>query len=142
MCFSVEIHAPRHKVWKTLWTEESFRDWESIIDEGTHMVGDLKEGNEVQFISSVSGYGVTSLIEKLIPDEFVSFKQVADTKNGGAQKREREWTGGKETYLLTENDGVTALVVELDVPDSLVETFKVRFPKALKRVKILTETIK
>jgi hypothetical protein len=139
MHFSLEIKASKEKVWKTLWEEKTFRDWQNIIDEGTYMVGEMKEGNEVQFISSVSGYGVTSLIEKLIPNEFVAFRHIADTKNSGEREREMEWTGGKESYSLSEIDGITTLTVELNVPHEQVETFKVRLPKALERVKVLTE---
>ena len=105
------------------------------------MLGELKEGNKVQFISSVSGYGVTSLVKKLIPNKFVSFKQVSDTKDIGRKKREKEWTGGMESYSLMENDGITTLNVEIDVPPGLEEIFKIRFPKALERIKILTEKI-
>jgi hypothetical protein len=103
------------------------------------MVGEIKEGNEVQFISSVSGYGVTSLIEKLVLNEFMSFRQVADTKDSGAREREKEWTGGTESYSLAENDDVTTLAVAIDVPPGQEETFEFRFPKALERVKILAE---
>lgn len=71
--FSVEIHATEEKVWDTLWQDETLRQWAGIIDPGTYMVGDLKEGNEVQFISA-NGYGVTSLVEKLIANEFLLLK--------------------------------------------------------------------
>src|SRR6185369_17089245 len=96
--FSIEIKAPRERVWSTLFEDKSFRDWGSIIDEGQYMVGEIKEGNEVQFISGGSGYGVTSLVEKMVPNAFVSFRQVADTKEHGQQEREKEWTGGGESY--------------------------------------------
>ena len=137
--FSIEVKAPRERVWNTLWEDKTFRDWGNILDEGQYMVGEIKEGNKVQFISSVSGYGVTSLVEKLVPNEFVSFRQMADTKDSGEREREKEWTGGTESYSLAENDGVTTLTVEIDVPPGQEETFKVRFPKALERVKILAE---
>lgn len=137
--FSIEIQAPRERVWNTLWEDKTLRDWGNIIDEGLYMVGEIKEGNEVQFISSSSGYGVTSLIEKLVPNEFASFRQIADTKGSGEQERQKEWTGGTESYSLAENDSVTTLTVEFDVPTELEETFKIRFPKALKRVKFLAE---
>ncbi len=39
------------------------------------MEGVMKEVNEVLFISSVIGYGVTILIERLNPNEFVLFRQ-------------------------------------------------------------------
>jgi len=103
------------------------------------MVGEMKEGNILQFISSVSGYGVTSLIQEFSPNEFVLFRQMMDTKGSGAQEREKEWTGGTESHSLAEKDGVTTLAVELDVPLGQEETFRVRFPKALERVKNLAE---
>jgi hypothetical protein len=136
---SIKIKAPRERVWNTLWEDKTFRNWGNIIDEGQYMVGEIKEGNEVQFISSVSGYGVTSLVEKLTLNEFVSFRQIADTKDSGEREREKEWTGGTESYSLAENDGVTTLTVDIDVPLGQEETFKVRFPKALERVKFLAE---
>lgn len=139
MKFSIEIEAPRKKIWEVLWGEKTFRDWASIIDEGTYMVGELKEGSEVQFISSVGGYGVTSLVEKLIPNEYVSFRHNADTQDSGSKEREKEWTGGTESYSLAENEGVTTLTVEVDVPPEQEETFKERQPKALEHIKLLAE---
>jgi len=137
--FSILINTSKARVWSTLWEDKTFRDWANIIDEGQYMVGEIKERNEVQFISSVSGYGVTSLVEKLAQREFVSFRQMADTKDSGDQEREKEWTGGTESYSLAENEGVTTLTVSIDVPPGQEETFKIKFPKALERVKILAE---
>ena len=139
MQFSIEIEAPSEKVWQTLWEDKTFRDLGNIIDEGLYMVGEMAEGSEVQFISSVSGFGVTSVIEKLIPHEYIAFKQVADTMDSGKQERDKEWTGGTESYELIEKNNITNLTVKIDVPPGQEETFKVRFPKALERVKILAE---
>lgn len=103
------------------------------------MVGDLKEGNEIQFISSVNGYGVTSLVEKLVTGEFLLLRHRADTQEDGKRKRDREWSGGEESYSLADNDGTTTLTVAFDVPPELEEEFKVSYPKALERVKVLAE---
>lgn len=137
--FSTEINAAKERVWSTLWEDKSFRDWASIIDEGTYMKGEMKEGNEIQFLSSVNGYGVTSLIEKLNPHEFVLFRHSADTKESGVQEREKEWTGGTESYSLSEKNGVTALIVKTDVPQELEEIFNNRVSRALERIKTLAE---
>ena len=138
MQFSIQIEAPSEKVWQTLWEDKTFRDWGSIIDDGQYMVGELAEGNEVQFISS-EGLGVTSFVEKLIPHEYIAFKQVADTMDSGKQEREKEWTGGKESFELAATNGITNLTVNIDIPPGLEEIFQDRFPKALERVKILAE---
>ena len=37
--FSIEIKAPIERVWATLWEDATFRDWASIIDEGTYIKG-------------------------------------------------------------------------------------------------------
>ena len=139
MTFTVTINAPKETVWNTLWDDATFRDWASMIDEGTYMKGVLKEGNEIQFISSVNGYGVTSLVEKLSPNEFVSFRQMNDTIEYGEMEREKEWTGGIESYSLSEDNGITTLINETDVPPGLEEIFETRLPKALKRIKELAE---
>ncbi len=139
MQFSIEIESSKERVWTTLWDDVTFRDWASVIDEGTYMTGVMKEGNEVQFISSSSGYGVTSLIEKLDPNKFVSFRHSADTKEIGRQERENEWTGGAESYTLAEDNGITTLIIKTDVPQDQEETFRTRIPAALERIKMLAE---
>lgn len=75
--FSIEINASKARVWDTLWQDESFRDWAGIIDPGTYMVGALQEGNLVQFISAENGYGVTSLVEKLVVGELLLLRHSA-----------------------------------------------------------------
>ena len=137
--YSIEIETSRENVWKTLWDDASFRDWASFIDEGTYMQGMMKEGSEVQFISSINGYGVTSFIEKLTVNEYVLFLHQADTMDSGQDSREKEWTGGKEGYHLKEKDAKIELVIIMDVPLHQEETFNERVPRALNRIKELAE---
>ena len=82
---------------------------------------------------------MTSLVEKLVPNEFVLFRQMTDTMESGEKEREKEWAGGTESYSLVENNNITTLRVNIDVPPGQEETFKVRFLKALERVKFLAE---
>lgn len=139
MQFTIEIEATHEHVWKTLWNDITFRDWSSIIDEGTFMLGTMKEGSEVQFISSINGYGVTSTIEKMIHSQYVLFRHQADTKEKGQDTREMEWTGGQESYSLEVVDNITRLTVNMDVPIHQEETFANLVPRALERVKELAE---
>lgn len=137
--FSITIFAPKETVWATLWQDASFRVWANFIDEGTYMKGTLQEGNEVQFLSAVNGYGVTSLVEKLRKNELLVLRHSADTKETGRRKRKKEWTGGLERYTLTENMGITTLQVELDTPEELETAFQQQFPQALACIKKLAE---
>ena len=138
MRFTIEIRAAKGKVWDTLWQDATLRQWAGIIDPGTYMVGELKKGSEVQYISG-NGYGVTSLVEKIVPGEFLLLRHQADTQDEGKREREKEWTGGEESYALAEKDGATTLTVAFGVPPELEEYFKTAYPKALERIKELSE---
>jgi hypothetical protein len=139
MRISIDIQASRERVWATLWEDVTFRDWAGLIDEGTYLRGVLQEGKEIEFISSENGYGVTSLVEMFEPHAYVLFRHSADTQASGQQEREKEWTGGTESYSLTERNGVTTLVVLADIPEEMEEIFAVRLPLALERAKVLAE---
>ena len=140
MQFTVEIHASKEKVWDTLWQDATFRKWAGIIDPGTYMTGELTEGNEVQFISAENGYGVTSLVEKVVEGEYLVLRHSADTQDSGKQERAQEWSGGKESYILSEKDGITTLTAAFDVPAEMEDYFKDAYPKAFNRVKVLAES--
>jgi hypothetical protein len=137
--FEIGINSTKETVWSAIFDDTSFRDWANIIDEGTYMEGEMKEGNEIQFISSVNGYGVTSLVSKLIPYEYVLFKHASDTQMSGATTRDKQWTGGSESYTLIEKEGQTFLTIKSEIPEELVEMFNDRLPRAMKRIKELAE---
>lgn len=139
MQFVIEINAPKEKVWATLWQDATFREWAGLIDPGTYMVGALEEGSEVQYISAENGYGVTSLVQKVTPNEFLLLRHQADTQDSGERERKKEWTGGAESYALTQENDITTLTVAFDVPLELEEYFQDAYPKALDKVKELAE---
>lgn len=80
----------------------------------------MEEGNEIRMRSSCSG-------------------TVRTHKESGQQEREKEWTGGTESYTLTEKEGVTTLLVKTEVPQELEETFNISLSRALERIKTLAE---
>lgn len=137
--FSIDINTDRETVWRILWEDETFREWSGIIDPETYMKGELKEGHEVQFISAANGYGVTSLVAKLVENEYLLFKHQADTQNTGAEEREKEWTGGEESYSLSGNADTTILTVTFTVPPEQEKYFNDVFPKVIERIKELAE---
>lgn len=137
--FSVDINASADTVWSTLWHDKTFRQWAGVIDPGTYMRGELREGNTVEFISEENGYGVTSLVEKCIANELLLLRHKADTQQAGTAARDDEWTGGEEKYELIESGGATTLTVTFDVPSDMKEYFASAYPKALDVVKKLAE---
>jgi hypothetical protein len=91
-----------------------------------------------QFIDPKSGNGMSAVIEKKTPGEFMSFRHVADIRNGQEQPP-AAWSGAHENDTLRDNCGSTTLSVDLDAPDEFKKMFEDKFPQALQRVKTLAE---
>jgi uncharacterized protein YndB with AHSA1/START domain len=134
--YSVDIDAPRQRVWEVLWDEKTYPDWTSAFMEGSHAVSDWKEGSRIQFLDP-SGNGMSSIIEKKVPHERMTFRHRAEIKEGKEQPLPPSWSGGLEDYTLKDNGKGTTLIVDSDAADEYKEMFEKAFPKALQRVKEL-----
>jgi uncharacterized protein YndB with AHSA1/START domain len=140
--FSVQIDAPKEKVWEALWNDQNYRDWTTVFCEGSYMESDWKEGGKTRFLMP-EGSGMYSTIDKLIKNEVLSFKHIGEIKNGEDQPIDdatKNWTGALESYYLKENAGTTNLVVELDITEDHAQYFQDVFPKGLQKVKEIAET--
>lgn len=138
---TIQINAPKEKVWETLWNDATYRQWTSVFSEGSHAVSDWKEGSQVLFLGPDGG-GMFSRIEKMVPNETMEFKHLGVTKDGQPQPATPEteaWAGAMENYYLSENNGSTELRVEMDIAEDYEDFFKETFPKALEKVKELAE---
>jgi len=139
--FSIGIKAPKEKVWNILWNDETYRKWTSVFSEGSYAVTDWKEGSKVLFLGG-EGNGMYSVISKAKPNEFMSFKHLGVIKNSIEQPLDEEskkWSGALENYSLEEKNGLTELKVEMDMAEDHKSYFNETFPKALQKVKELSE---
>ncbi|MCB1023557.1 MAG: SRPBCC domain-containing protein [Acidobacteria bacterium] len=138
--FSENIEASAERVWKILWEDGSYRDWTRVFREDSHAVSDWEEGSKIHFLDS-KGSGMYSIIDRKIQDQFMSFKHIGEIKNGEEQPVDKNstWSGGIESYKLTETGGITELLVETDVIEDFKDFMLEKFPLALARVKELSE---
>ena len=136
--FSIVIKAPAERVWRILWDDPTYRDWTSVFAEGSYAVSDWNEGSKIQFLDPTADSGMSSIIVKKTPNEFMSFKHLAEIKSG-VEQPPAAWSGALENYTLKEHDGATTLTVDLDAPEEFRAMFEDSFPKALSRVKTLAE---
>jgi hypothetical protein len=141
LSFSININAPKSTVWEILWNDESYRAWTSVFGEGSYAVSNWNEGDKIHFLST-TGSGMYSIIEKMLPQEFMSFKHLGMVENGIEQEpneKTKDWEGATENYTLKETQDQTELIVEMDMSDSHEQYFKEKFPIALQKVKELSE---
>ena len=139
--FKTEINAPKEKVWKILWDDETYRKWTSAFAEGSYMESDWKIGGRTLFLGG-EGNGMVSTIDQLKENEIMSFKHLGMIKDGKEDLESEEvkkWAGLLETYILESSENKTNLSVEMDLGDDHKDYLMEAFPKALKKVKELSE---
>jgi uncharacterized protein YndB with AHSA1/START domain len=134
--YTVDIDAPRERVWAVLWDDKTYRDWTSAFMEGSHAIGDWKEGSKIQFLDP-SGNGMAAIIEKKVPNERMTFRHIAEIKEGKEHPAPSSWANAREEYTLKDNGRGTTLTIDTDAADEYKETFEKAFPKALQRLKEL-----
>jgi hypothetical protein len=141
MNFSIDIRAPKDRVWKTLWEDSNYRKWTSAFAEGSHAVTDWNEGSKVLFLDG-KGQGMVSRIEKNRPNEYMSIEHLGIVKDGVEDinsEKVKDWQGAHENYTLKEKNGVTTLEVDMDSSEEFKEYFENTWPKALDLVKRISE---
>ena len=136
MNFSIKINAPKEKVWDKLWSDESYRQWTEVFSPGSYAQTDWQEGSKVLFLTP-KGEGMFSLIEKKVPFQEMTFKHLGEVKNG--VEEEKDWGNARESYYLKESDGATEVTVQLDSTEDHQKYFSETFPKALDRLKQISE---
>ncbi len=140
--FSIFINASAEKVWNTLWEDATYRQWTSVFSPGSHAISDWNEGSKILFLNPDRN-GMSSIIAKSKPFEFMSFRHVANVKNGEEQPPDeaaKKWSGSTENYTLKENGKMTTLTVDIDAIEEFLDFFNTAFPKALTEVKKLSES--
>jgi hypothetical protein len=139
--FSTQINAPKEIVWGILWSEENYGKWTAVFSEGSYAESDWNEGSRVRFLSP-EGEGLYSEIAEKVPHDKMFFRHIGVIRNGQEQPiddESRKWSGAIENYVLSEDDGVTTLSVDMDITDDHLSYFEQKFPEALTKVKELAE---
>jgi uncharacterized protein YndB with AHSA1/START domain len=145
--FETKIKAPKQKVWEAMLSSETYPVWTAPFHEGSYFVGDWSEGSKIQFLAEDDGKlgGMVGKIVANRPYEYISIEylgMVVDGKEDHTSDDAKVWIGAHENYTFTEENGVTALVVELEsqgMDKALADMFQGMWPVALKKLKEISE---
>ena len=138
---SIEINAPKEKVWNVLLDDQYTRLWYAAFSEGSHAETDWKEGSKAVFTDNTHS-GLISKVTKNKPYEVLSL-EYQGVVTGGKEDYEsqlaQEIKGGLESYQLTEKDGITSVSIESDMGEEFFDSMSDSWENALKKVKQLSE---
>lgn len=143
--FSIVINAPIEKVWHTMLDEATYQEWTAPFAAGSRYVGDWNEGSKIKFFADHEGEksGMVALIAANRPYEYISIEHLGMVEHGvedTTSEQVQPWAGAHENYTFKEVEGGTEVVVDMDVVDEYKDTMEDTWPKALAKLKAISES--
>lgn len=145
--FEIEIKAPVEKVWDTMLQDATYRQWTEPFSPGGYFKGSWEEGEKILFVGADPETGkeggMVSRIKENRPHEFLSIEHQGIVKDGiedTTSDEAKKWAPAFENYTFEEKDGSTLLKIDVDTADEFVKDFEGMWPKALQKLKELSET--
>ena len=139
--FSIQISAPRAKVWDTMLSDATYREWTSVFMPGSYFKGDWSEGSKMLFLgpneSGEGEGGMVSRVKENRPGEFISLEHLAEIRDGV----ETPWgNAGFENYTFKDSEEGTEVQIDiLNLPEEYADMFNDSWPAALQKLKELAE---
>jgi len=139
--YSIQINAPREKVWDAMLDDATYREWTMVFMPGSYYQGDWSEGSKMLFLgpSPESGKegGMAAIVKEHRPKEFVSLEYHAEIRDGVEVPMVGD---GFENYTFEDKEGGTEVSVDLlNLPDEYADMFNEAWPTALEKLKELSE---
>ena len=143
--FKIDINAGVAKVYDTMLGEETYKQWTALFNPSSRYEGSWNKDAKILFVGiSKQGKkeGMIGVIKENIPNKFVSIEYLGllDGDNEITEGPLVEgWAGAFENYSFSEANGVTSLVVDIDVNAEMEGYFSETYPKALEKLKEICE---
>ena len=146
--FKTEINAPITKVYITMLgldNKATYEAWTAEFNPTSTFEGSWEKGSKILFIGTGEDGekgGMVAEIAENIPNKFVSIRHYGilkgDTEITSGEEVEK-WAGELENYWFEEHNGITSVTVEVGVSDEYMDYFQTTYPKALQKLKEITE---
>ena len=143
--FSIEINSPKEKVWNTMLEDKTYRIWTEVFSKGSHFIGDWSKGSKILFLGPNENGEMGGMVSRIKENklyEYISIEHLGVVENGKedtSSNAVKQWAGSLENYTFKNKDGKTELLVDMDINDEYKEMFEGMWPKALQKLKEISE---
>lgn len=146
--FRKEINASAQKVYETmlgLKNKATYEYWTATFNPTSTYEGSWDKGSKILFVgideNGKKGGMVSEIVEHK-PASFISIRHYGFLNEGieiTTGEQVEKWAGGHENYNFQENNGITTVTVEMDTIDEYLDYFNNTYPKALDKLKEISE---
>lgn len=134
--YKTQISATPKKIWDILWTQETYKIWSGVMNEGARFEGNFEEGSFIDLYDAKNN-GMFNLVEKNIPHREMTMQHKGWIYDG--VRDDQGWEDSRETYLLTENHEGTELKILVNSLDEFEAFFNTNYPRVLEKIKEIAE---
>lgn len=142
--FKVEINAPVSKVYNLMLgldNKQSYEEWTAAFNPTSTYEGSWLKGSKILFIGTAEDGkrgGMVAEIAENIPNQFVSIHH-RGILDGDQEIAIEAWASGFENYTFEELENISLVTIDADIPEEYLDYMNGVWPKALARLKELTE---
>lgn len=146
--YTKDIKASAEKVYNIMLGLENiatYNQWTAEFSPTSTYEGSWEKGAKILFVGTDENGkkgGMVSEIADNIPFSFVSIRHygILDGENEITEGPEVEkWAGSLENYSFQENNGITTVTAEIDLTEEYIDYFDEMWPRALNKLKELSE---
>nr|WP_299342383.1 SRPBCC domain-containing protein [Allomuricauda sp.] len=143
--FEIKINAPTSKVYETMLGKKTFEEWTVEFSPTSRYQGSWDKGSKILFLSDDANgiaCGMVSRINENRPNEFVSIEHTGILEEGQeivVGEKVDAFSGALEEYTFVEENDTTILKVRMDSAPEWEDYFKESWPRALSRLKEISE---
>ena len=134
--FEIQINATPEKVWETLFTQDSYKQWASAMNEGTYFEGNWEVGSIMKFLDPQNN-GMYNLVTENIRFKVLGMKHLGWILKG--ELSPQNWEDSTLNYILEPSENGTLLKGTVNSLDEFVEFFNSKYPQNFEHIKRLAE---
>lgn len=143
--YTITINAPKEHVWHMMLDDKPYREWTLPFNAtGSYYEGKWEEGSDMLFLGPEADGSVSGMYSRVAaarPYDFVSIEHLGEIRKGERHSWPTEMADSSifENYTFVEKDGATEVLVELDSNEQFKAMFDEMWPKALLKLKEISE---
>lgn len=143
--YEIQIDAPAAEVYKTMLDLETYKIWTAEFGPTSRYEGSWDEGSKILFLADDEHGKVQGMVSRIRvnkPNEFLSIEHLGVVEDGvekDVDEKSNSFSGALEEYTFIQNESGTLLKVYIDTLTEWEKFFDDAWPRALNKLKTLSE---